>query len=301
MAPTIPTICAPRTDTRSGADPLQPSDGVVLVRRPANGQACPVILASPHSGRDYDAELRASTRLPLELLRRSEDAFVDKLIDFAPEYGASLVCAEFPRVFVDVNRGAGEVDPGMFSDRIPVSDIEPSRRADSGLGVIPRIGAEGRSLYRRRLRFQEARARLDRFYHPYHQALRAEISDLKTRFGHVILADMHSMPASSARGADIVLGDRFGTSCHGALTDLAEAVFRDHQLVTVRNNPYAGGYTTEHYGRPHDGVHVIQIEINRGLYLDENRVRLTADHASLIEKLRFFVKALAETDWQASF
>jgi len=234
------------------------------------------------------------------LLRRSEDAFVDNLIDFAPEYGASLVCAGFPRVFVDVNRSVGELDPGMFSDRVPVSDIEPSRRADSGLGVIPRIGAEGRPLYRRRLRFGEARARLDRFYHPYHAALCAEISDLKSRFGHVVLADMHSMPASSARGADIVLGDRFGTSCDGALTDLAEAVFRDLGLVTVRNNPYAGGYTTEHYGRPHDGVHVIQVEINRGLYLDENRVRLTTDHTSLIEKLRFFVKALARADWRTA-
>ncbi len=233
------------------------------------------------------------------MLRRSEDAYVDQLVECAPEFGASLICAEFPRVFVDVNRGAGEVDPGMFSDRIPITDIQPSRRAVSGLGVIPRIGAEGRPLYRGRMRFAEARDRLDRYYHPYHQALLTEIAGLKALFGHVILADMHSMPASSARGADIVLGDRFGTSCHAAVTDRVESIFRELELVTVRNNPYAGGHTTEHYGRPHEAVHVIQIEINRGLYLDENRVRLTADHAKLTEKLRRFVNALTGTDWSS--
>ena len=297
MVPTIPTICAPRSKAGDGPSQPERDDRVVRVRRPEKDQACPVILASPHSGRDYDAELRASTRLPLELLRRSEDAYVDQLVDFAPEYGASLICAEFPRVFVDVNRGAGEVDPGMFSDRIPVAAIEPSRRAVSGLGVIPRIGAEGRPLYRRRLRFAEARARLERYYHPYHEALLAEIAALKARFGSVILADMHSMPASSARGADIVLGDRFGTSCHGEVTDRVEAIFRDLGLVTVRNNPYAGGHTTEHYGRPHDAVHVIQIEINRSLYLDEARVAMAPGFAGFEAEMRKIVRELTHADW----
>ncbi|WP_083634892.1 N-formylglutamate amidohydrolase [Maricaulis sp. W15] len=292
MATTIPTPHA--TD-----ETLRPKrDGkVVRIERPSFDLARPVILASPHSGREYDADLRASTRLSVDHLRRSEDAYVDQLVDFSPEYGASLICAEFPRVFVDVNRAVGEIDPGMFSDRVPADDVQPSRRAASGLGVIPRIGADGRTLYRRRLRFAEAQARLARFYHPYHQALQNEIAALRSRFGCVVLADMHSMPALSAHGADIVLGDRFGTSCSDVVIDRVEALFRDLGFVTVRNNPYAGGYVTEHYGRPMEAVNVIQIEINRRLYMDENRVTLTACHAELINKMRCFVRGLTATDW----
>ncbi|WP_291841619.1 N-formylglutamate amidohydrolase [Maricaulis sp.] len=292
MATTIPTPFATDETIRPERD-----GKVVRVERPPFDLARPVILASPHSGREYDADLSASTRLSIELLRRSEDAYVDQLIDFAPDYGASLVCAEFPRVFVDVNRAVGEIDAGMFADRVPSAEIEPSRRAASGLGVIPRIGAEGRTLYRRRLRFAEARSRLARFYHPYHRALQDEIAAHVGRFGCVVLADMHSMPAASARGADIVLGDRFGTSCSEIVIDRVETVFRELGLVTVRNNPYAGGYTTEHYGRPLDAVNVIQIEINRGLYMDENRVTLTEDHVELIKKMRCFVRELTATDW----
>ena len=311
MTTTIPTtrktgIQAGRSPARAKRDDRperadrDPGAKVVRVKRPPEAQACPVILASPHSGREYDAELSASTRLSVDLLRRSEDAYVDQLIDFAPEYGATLVCAEFPRVFVDVNRAAGEVDPGMFADRIPVGEIAPSRRALSGLGVIPRIGAEGRTLYRRRMRFAEARARLERYYHPYHGALQAEMARLKARFGCAVLVDMHSMPASSAGGADIVLGDRFGTSCNGLVTERMETILRELGFVTVRNNPYAGGYTTEHYGRPPDAVHAIQVEINRALYMDENRVTLTTDHTSLITKIRSFVSELTGIDWSQS-
>ena len=147
------------------------------------------------------------------------------------------------------------------------------------------------------MRFVEAQARLARFYHPYHQALRAEIESHVRRFGCAILTDMHSMPAQSANGADIVLGDRFGTACSPVVMDRIEASFRELGFVTVRNNPYAGGFTTEHYGRPLDGVHVVQIEINRGLYMDESRVSLTPDHVELISKIRCFVKDLTSTDW----
>jgi len=292
MATTIPTSLG--TD-----ETLQPQlDGkIVRIERPPPDLVHPVVLASPHSGREYAAELRAATRLSIAQLRRSEDAYVDQLIDFAPEYGATMVCAEFPRVFVDVNRGAGEVDPDMFSDRIPADLVEPSRRAASGLGVIPRIGAEGRTLYRRRMRYAEAQARLDRYYHPYHNALQGELAALKARFGCVVLADMHSMPAMGARGADIVLGDRFGTSCLAEVTDRIEAMFQGLGLVTVRNTPYAGGFTTEHYGRPSEAVNVIQIEINRALYMDENRVRLTPDHNLFVEKIRSFVRQLTLTNW----
>ncbi len=294
MANPIPTSFTAEASQRPEQDPR-----VVRIGRPKHDRTRPLIFASPHSGREYDAVLSRSTRLSVDMLRRSEDAYVDQLIDFAPEYGATTICAEFPRVFVDVNRASGELDPAMFADRIPEPDIAPSRRAASGLGVIPRIGAEGRSLYRRRLRFAEAQARLARFYFPYHQALQSEIDALRARFGCVALIDMHSMPAMSGRGADIVIGDRFGTSCREELTESIEAIFHDQGFVTVRNIPYAGGFTTEHYGRPLEGVNVIQVEINRGLYMDEHRVVLHPDHADFIAKIRQFISELTRIDWSS--
>ena len=269
----------------------------VRVLYPDADTACPVIFASPHSGRHYTAEMRAATCVDLDHLRRSEDAYVDTLIAAAPEFGAHLVCAQFPRVFVDPNRGPWELDPGMFSDRLPKQADPVSRRAASGLGVVPRIGFEGRPLYRRRLRYEEARSRLDRYYAPYHSALAALIAELKAAHGFVIVVDMHSMPDQSAKGIDFVLGDRFGSSCDTRIVETAEHLLRARDFVTVRNIPYAGGYTTEHYGRPAEGVHVVQIEINRRLYLDERRVVMARSFADFESEMRRFVRQLSETDW----
>ncbi|MEA1943298.1 MAG: N-formylglutamate amidohydrolase [Pseudomonadota bacterium] len=281
------------------ANPNAATDAVRVVR-PDAGQECPVIFASPHSGRHYSAEMQALTCLSLDQLRRSEDAYVDTLIAAAPEFGGHLVCAQFPRVFVDPNRGPWELDPGMFSDRLPDQADPVSRRAASGLGVVPRIGFEGRPLYRRRLRYAEARDRLSRFYEPYHAALANLIGELHARHGFVIVIDMHSMPNQSARGVDFVLGDRFGSSCDTRVVETIETRLRERDYVTVRNIPYAGGYTTEHYGRPADGVHVVQIEINRSLYLDEHRVVMAPDFAGFEAEMRKLVRQLTETDWSRS-
>jgi N-formylglutamate amidohydrolase len=270
---------------------------VIRIDRPDEAPSCPLLFASPHSGRAYEPALSDTTCLSLDILRRSEDAYVDLLVRSAPDAGALLLGALFPRVFVDVNRGPWELDPGMFSDRLPAEAGEISRRAASGLGVVPRIGAEGRPLYRRRLRYEEAKARLDHYYRPYHAAMEALIGELTGQFGHAIVLDMHSMPEQSARGVDFVIGDRFGTSCHRAVAETVEAALRELGFVTVRNIPYAGGYTTEHYGRPESGVHVVQIEINRALYLDETRVARSALFDPFEAKMRKFVKLLARTDW----
>lgn len=228
-----------------------------------------VIFASPHSGRHYPDDFLARSVLPLALLRRSEDAYVDELIACAPRLGACLITAEFARAFVDPNRHAWEFDPAMFEEDLPAHAGPASARATAGLGVVPRLAADGRAIYPGRIAFAEARDRIRRYYRPYHDALKAEIDTVRNLFGEAIVIDCHSMPAASGRGADIVLGDRFGASCAPTLMARAEQSFRRLGLSVVRNRPYAGGFTTEHYGAPDSGVHVLQVEINRGLYLDE--------------------------------
>jgi N-formylglutamate amidohydrolase len=272
----------------------------VRVCRPTEGLAGPVIFASPHSGRHYSEDLRADVVLPLELLRRSEDAYVDQLIDCAPGFGAGTVCAEFPRVFVDVNRGPWDLDPRMFADRLPDYVNRRSKRAASGLGVVPRIGANGHALYRRQMRFADARDRLTRYYTPYQDAIQTMLDEAHAKFGIAILLDMHSMPQLSAPGIDFVLGDRFGQSCDHRITDVIEALLRESDFVTVRNTPYAGGHTTEFYGAPENNIHVIQIEMNRSLYLDEQRVFRTANWQGFKNKISLFIKRFCAYEWTNS-
>ncbi len=251
--------------------PPEPDRSPVEVARPC---AAPTgfVFASPHSGQDYPGDFLARSVLPLRLLRRSEDAYVDALYADAPLHGAPLVRARFPRAFVDPNRAATELDPAMFTGGPPPGAWAPSSRASAGLGVIPRLAADGRAIYAGKLDYAEARARLKAYYAPYHAALSHEIERAREAFGSAIVIDCHSMPSASARGADVVLGDRFGASCARGLVAAAEAAFREAGFAVARNRPYAGGFTTEHYGRPEAGVHVLQVEINRGLYMNEGRV-----------------------------
>ena len=250
---------------------VAPGASPVEVVRPC-AEPTGFVFASPHSGDRYPSGFLARSVLPLRLLRRSEDAFVDALYADAPMFGASLVRARFPRAFVDPNRAATELDPAMFTGGPPAGAWAPSSRAAAGLGVIPRLAADGRAIYAGKIDYAEARARLKAFYAPYHAALSREIERAREAFGSAIVIDCHSMPSASARGADVVLGDRFGASCARGLVAEAEAAFREAGFAVARNRPYAGGYTTEHYGRPEAGVHVLQVEINRGLYMNEGRV-----------------------------
>ena len=234
-------------------------------------QAAPFIFASPHSGRRYPATLAAASRLDALMLRRSEDAFVEELFAEVVDLGAPLLAAEFPRAFLDVNRGMAEIDATMFAGPLKLAVDASSPRVAAGLGVIPRIVRDGAEIYRGKLKPEDAAARLEKLYQPYHRALAALVDETYARFGVAVVVDCHSMP--SILGApDIVLGDRYGASAAPMLSQLAQAAFAREGLSVARNAPYAGGHTTTLYGRPARGCHALQIEINRGLYLDEERI-----------------------------
>ena len=237
----------------------------------------PYLLASPHSGRAYPASFLSASRLTLLELRRSEDAYVDALLPDPDALGVPILRADFPRAFVDVNRAPYELDPLLF-DAPVAADTARSGRVLAGFGVVPKLAAEGRAIYARRLPAAEARARIRMCYHPYHAALRGLITECLTRFGEATLIDVHSMPSAGAGRSlpGVVLGDRFGASCAPDVMRWWERAFRAEGFSTARNTPYAGGYVTSLYGRPSEGVHVVQVEANRGLYLDERQVARAA-------------------------
>ena len=251
-------------------------DTVLHIAAPAV-QTIPLVLASPHSGRDYPREFVAQSALDALTLRRSEDSFVDELFAAAPEKGAPLLSAQFPRAYLDVNREPYELDPAMFEDVLPDHVLTDTPRVAAGLGTIARQVASGSEIYRHKLRFAEAERRIHALYRPYHLALGELIHQTKTRFGRCMLLDCHSMPSiggpadsdSGTERVDFVLGDCFGRSCAPEVTDWVERFLHQSGYCVIRNSPYAGGYTTRHYGNPGNGVHALQIEINRRLYMNE--------------------------------
>ncbi|MCA8884305.1 MAG: N-formylglutamate amidohydrolase [Rhodobacteraceae bacterium] len=236
-----------------------------------------VVFASPHSGRDYPADLRDRTVLRGTALRSSEDAFMDLLVADAPRLGAPLLIALTPRAYVDLNRAEDELDPALV-DGVRQGAHNP--RVSSGLGVIPRVVAGGRAIYSGKLSLGEARRRIDRHWRPYHAALDDLLRCQRARFGSAVLLDCHSMPheaieAAAGRGSvppDVVLGDRFGASAAGEIMDSVEAAFQAEGLRVARNAPFAGAYISQRYGRPSQSQHVVQIEIDRSLYMDERRL-----------------------------
>jgi N-formylglutamate deformylase len=239
-------------------------------------QTLPFVFASPHSGRCYPDSLAAASRLDALTLRRSEDAFIDELFADVVMLGAPLLAAEFPRVFLDANRGPAEIDAGMFEGELAVAVDAPSARVAAGLGVIPRIVRDGAEIYRRKLSPADAALRLEKLYQPYHRMLADLARQTHMRFGAVAVVDCHSMP-SSLGTPDIVLGDRYGASAAPALTRAAEEAFQREGFSVARNTPYAGGHTTMLHAAVTAGRHALQIEINRGLYLDEDRIARKAD------------------------
>ena len=263
----------------------------------------PLVFASPHSGRDYPADMMAATALDARTIRRSEDAFVDDLIAAAPGLGAATITARYARAYIDLNREAFELDPGMFEDELPEFARARTARVAAGLGAIARVVAEGQEIYARKLRFSEARGRIEGAHRPYHAALERLIAEAHRAHGFAVLIDWHSMPAAAAlaggrdRACDFVLGDRFGAACAGLLTQKVERELEAMGYRVARNTPYAGGYTTEHYGRPSRRTHALQIEINRGLYLDEANLTPTAGFERLKANLERLTRSLAATDW----
>ncbi|WP_371156626.1 N-formylglutamate amidohydrolase [Jannaschia sp. 2305UL9-9] len=237
----------------------------------------PVVVASPHSGRTYDWAFMSRTVLDSERIRSSEDAYVDLLLDRVPALGVPVLTAEMPRAFLDLNRAPTELDPAVI-EGVPRGAANP--RVNSGLGVIPRVVAQGRAIYHGKIPRSEAEARIAAFWHPYHDQLETLLANAQAQFGHGILLDCHSMPHEAIEGTggaagtpEIVLGDRFGSSAHGHIVDEVEAVFRGLGFRVARNAPFAGAYMTQQYGKPIRGRHAIQIEIDRALYMDEARIR----------------------------
>ena len=272
------------------------------LRRPAAPAATALICASPHSGRIYPASMMAASQLDRRTIRRSEDAHVDELIAAAPSFGHTLIAAEFARAYIDVNREPWELDPAMFEDELPAFAKARTARVAAGLGAIARIVCEGQEIYARKLAFAEAEDRVRSVHAPYHAALTSLIAETKARCGHALLVDWHSMPAAAAwgragEGCDFVLGDRFGAACAPAVTGFVERELTRLGYRVARNAPYAGGYTTEHYGRPGRKVHALQIEINRALYFDERELALTDGFPALKRCLEVLFEAVAEQDW----
>ncbi len=267
-----------------------------LIERHPRGNPVPVIFTSPHSGRDYSAAFIAQARLDPKTLRRSEDSFVDELFAAAPECGAVLLAARFPRAFCDVNRERWELDPAMFEESLPDFVNRASPRVEAGLGTIPRVVASNTPIYRQRLPFAEAEARLATCWAPFHDRLAALIAQTRAEFGACLLVDCHSMPHASLLGlgrVDIVLGDAHGTTCAGAVTARIEAALQALGFVVRRNHPYAGGFITRHYGCPQDGVHAIQIELARRLYMDEASITQTAGFPRLQQAITRLIALLA--------
>ena len=260
----------------------------------------PLILSSPHSGRIYPASFLAMSRLDPASLRRSEDMDVDELIRPATAHGVPLLRALFPRAFLDVNREAYELDPRMFDGRLPAHVNTRSMRVAGGLGTIARVVGDSQEIYARRLSVATAFARIEALYRPYHRALRTLVAQATALFGTAVVVDCHSMPSSGGvlglsedTKADIVLGDRHGTSCPPDHVEALEASLRAAGYVVRRNKPYAGGYITEHYGRPANRVQAVQIEINRALYMDEATFARTGAFAAVSVDLAKAIGALA--------
>ncbi|HEX4179582.1 MAG TPA: N-formylglutamate amidohydrolase [Caulobacteraceae bacterium] len=288
------------------------SEAPFVVYRSGAAPRSPLVFASPHSGRHYPPDMMAASLLDSSAIRLSEDAYVDELIRGAVGHGATVIAAAYARAYIDVNREPYELDASMFEDELPDFARGRSARVAAGLGSIARIVAEGHEIYSRKLTFADARRRIEQVHRPYHDALAGLLAGARAAFGLAVLVDWHSMPAAAARtygqsgdtggragvsGAgvcDLVLGDRFGTACAPQVTALVERELEAMGYRVARNAPYAGGYTTEFYGKPSTRTHALQIEINRALYLDEARLEPGEGFGRLKTDLERVFAALAE-------
>ncbi|MBP7670472.1 MAG: N-formylglutamate amidohydrolase [Ferrovibrio sp.] len=287
----------------SAAAPLVPAAYTAPVDPPIRltqpqGKRSGLVVSSPHSGAEYPADFRDMSRLDPVTLRKSEDAFVHELVNAAPSLGAPLLEALFPRAYCDPNREPYELDPAMFSDPLPGHVTTRSSKISAGLGTIAKVVAGGQEIYRDKLPFSEAERRVETLWRPYHGALRQLLDAAHDSAGAALLLDCHSMPSVGGanmpdhgqRRADMVLGDFHGVSCPGRLVDRVEAYLRERGFGVARNKPYAGGFITQHYTRREAGFHTLQIEINRDLYMDEQKIERNAG----FERVRAAMTGLIE-------
>lgn len=262
-------------------------------------QTTSVVFASPHSGRHYPWSFMRKTVLDELAIRSSEDAFMDLLVSSATDVGAPLICATMPRAFLDLNRAADELDPAVIDG---VRNASHNPRIASGLGVIPRVVSNGRSIYRGKLKVAEAHERISGYWRPYHDRLASIVGSTRRDFGEAILVDCHSMPHEAVDAVtqngmprpEVVLGDRFGASADGAIVDRIETVFLEAGLRVSRNAPFAGAFTTQHYGSPSRRQHAVQIEIDRSLYMNELRVRPNSNFDNFRALMTRIIAEIAE-------
>jgi N-formylglutamate deformylase len=284
---------------RDAKDELDPPFEIL---EPAEWRS-PVIFNSPHSGSVYPREFLSASRLDIATLRRSEDSFVDELILGVVGRGHPLMRAHFPRCYVDVNREPYELDPRMFDGRLPSFANTRSMRVAGGLGTVARVVGDSQEIYGQRIPVDDAIRRIEGLYKPYHRALRRLFTRVHRDFGTAVLIDCHSMPSTAGAKderprADIVLGDRYGTSCVAVVAETIDETLRGLGYAVSRNKPYAGGFITEHYGNPAVGLHAIQLEINRALYMDERRFERSAAFPSLAADLEKLADCLADIPTQ---
>ncbi|ACK50204.1 N-formylglutamate amidohydrolase [Methylocella silvestris BL2] len=296
-------------ETSGRNDDVEPEFGTGYKIIEPETLCCPLVFSSPHSGDIYPESFLDRTRLSALQLRRSEDAFVDALFADCLRIGAPMIKALFPRTYLDLNREPYELDPRMFEGRLPSFANTRSIRVAGGLGTIPRVVGQAQEIYGRRLSLAEALRRIETLYKPYHARLTALIERAELGYGLAVLIDCHSMPSGGAglhaahaaeagaakQRADFVLGDRHGASCAAILTEVAEAELRSLGFTVARNKPYAGGYITENYGAPGANRHALQIEVSRGLYMDEQNVTRSERFAEIRAGLRRVAEALAVT------
>lgn len=276
----------------------------IIVERPAE-QRIPFVFSSPHSGRYYPDNFVSGSNLDPVTLRRSEDCFVEELFEGVVPLGAPLLQARFPRAYLDANREPYELDPTMFAEPLPPHVNTRSLRVAGGLGTIARVVADSAEIYREPLAYAVAEQRIHHLYMPFHEALRELLEQTVKSFGCAVLIDCHSMPSVGGPAddddgfdrPDIVLGDRYGTSCAASLTAEAERILKDLGYTVARNNPYAGGFNTEHYGRPSQGLHALQIEINRALYMDESKLERSRNFVRVRDDMAAFATELSARDW----
>ncbi len=273
------------------------------VRSPAQ-QRVPYVFNSPHSGRHYPLRFLAMSKLDAVAIRRSEDCYVDELFAGVVGLGAPILTANFPRAYLDANREPWELDPRMFKSPLPPYANARSARVAGGLGTVPRLVGEGQEIYAGKLPLSEAVERIEGVYKPYHAQLQRLVAQTHAQFGFSVLIDCHSMPTSIRLGdggirPDFIVGDRFGVACAPALAEAAVTALARLGYNVVLNRPYAGGFITEHYGRPAHGLHALQIEVNRGLYLNERTFERTAGFTAIANDLtRFAAEIMATPEYE---
>ena len=268
----------------------------ILMRHDPKGPASPLVFDSPHSGRRYPADFMFTC--PEDVLRQAEDSFVDDLYGRAPEFGAILIAAQFPRSYIDVNRAIDDIDPQLVAGTWPVP-TRPSEKSRVGMGLVRRICRPGMPVYDRKLSVREVQDRIRDYYLPYHAELSAAIESVTARFGGAWHVNCHSMPSASSGGgtagwdrADFVLGDRDGSTCAGDFTLFVAGVLEKMGYSVRLNDPYKGVEIVRRYGKPRSGVHSLQIEVNRRLYLDEETVKPNAGYARLKRNLTALIAEL---------